>query len=312
MIIDGSTSLLMVSVDYLPPDIKKQVDAISLSTYTPSEAANNATADAFDAFIRSDAHLGRLRIPIPIDDRLLPIVQQGADARMNVQATKLQFDAPDGKSGQKDVYTPTRNTLALSFRMLSKMGTVSTIADILHALEVIGTTVPVYCSWFSKTDCIFNARLVGIGRSSEKNSDMEAVTLSLERAPNKLEPDGKPDAEELVVDKVTEPSPTPGLVEGYTSATRADFKPGWRYYELGVMDALLQQPVPYQETGFTIQRADVETFLVVSADKTGPRNLQGARHLGKLITLEQREGAKYAGPLALLRFANRLIMGVAE
>lgn len=310
MIIDGSTSLLMVSVDYLPPDIKKQVDAISLSTYTPSEAANNATADAFDAFIRSDAHLGRLRIPIPIDDRLLPIVQQGADARMNVQATKLQFDAPDGKSGQKDVYTPTRNTLALSFRMLSKMGTVSTIADILHALEVIGTTVPVYCSWFSKTDCIFNARLVGIGRSSEKNSDMEAVTLSLERAPNKLEPDGKPEA--MVLGKQTEPVPTPKLVEGYASATVDDFRDGWNYYELGVMDDLLKQPVPYQETGFTIQRADVETFLIVSSDKAGPRNLQGARHLGKLITLEQREGAKYVGSLALLRFANRLILGVAE
>lgn len=314
MIIDGSTSLLLVSMDTVPDEFKTQVDALSLASYSPSEAANQETAEVFDAFIRSDISKGSIRIPIPIDDRLLPIVQTGSDSRMSAQVTKLGFDAPDGGSDRRDVFTPARNTLSLSFRMLSKLGAVSTIADILHALEFMSARAPVYVSWLSATDCIFNARLVGIGRSAERNSDMEQVTLSLERQPNKTDAPAPPDQEELKIDKVIDRPPVPSgaNISLYAAAPASAFMDGWLYYEIGKMSDLVEQKVPYLPTPFTVQRQEVEVFLVTSIYKGNQRNLQGVRFRGEMVTLEQNEGAKHVGKLGLVRFANRLYMGVAE
>lgn len=318
MLIDGATSLLVVSIDTVPDKFKGQVDYLSLSSFNSNEAAQEATDEWYQAFIRSDAKRLINRIPIPINDELLPIVQMGTDSRMTANVQKLTVNQM-GQEQQQEVFTPSRNTLSLSFRMLSKLGTVSTIADIVNALGLISSVVPVYCSWFSKTDCIFNARLVGIGRSSEKNSDMEALTLNLERAPNQLEPATTPEGTPSKLEQKTQPDPIPPTsasaagvrLAGYAEATQDDIRAGWLYYDLGTIPDLLEQPVPYLAAPFTVQRQQVEIYLVRTTYQGG-RDIQGVKWLGKYLTLEQSKPFVYGDGLALVRFANRLWVGVPE
>lgn len=310
MIIDGATSLLVVSIDTVPDEFKGQVDYLSLSNFGQAEAAAAATQEWYDAFIRSDSMKLINRIPIPINDDLLPIVQIGADSRMTATIQKLTVTDAEGKDTQKDVYSPGRSTLSLTFRMLSKLGTISTIADIVNALSKISAVAPVYCSWFSKTDCIFNARLVGVGRSSERNSDMEALTLSLEQAPNQVEAETNPEALKLERDTAANPAPDPALA-GYVEAEAEDVREGWGYYELGRMPDLIAQPVPYVSAPFTIQRQPVEIYLTRTT-YGGGRDLQGVKWLGKYLTLEQGQGFVYGDGIALVRRGNRLFMGVPE
>lgn len=311
MIIDGATSLLVVAIDAVPSELQGQVDYLSLSSASAPEAEQMATQDLFDQFIRSDANRLVNRIPIPINDELLPIVQMGADSRMSSNVQKLTVEAASGQA-QQAVYTPSRDTLSLTFRMLSKMGTISSIADIVNALGKISAVMPVYCSWFSRTDCIFNARLVGIARSSEKNSDMEALTLNLERAPNKAQAPKPPEATPSVLKKVTAPPTVPTVrLEGYAEAAAADLRDGWVYYDLGSVDELIKQAVPYVEAPFTVQRQPVEIYLVRTTNKGG-RDIQGVNWVGQYATIDQATPFIYTGGLALLRFAGRLFMGVPE
>lgn len=311
MLIDGATSLLVVSIDTVPDEFKGQVDYLSLSSFGSAEAAQEATQEWYDAFIRSDSMRLINRIPIPINDELLPIVQIGTDSRMTATVQKLTVNN-NGQDEQHDVFTPSRNTLSLSFRMLSKLGTVSTIADIVNALGVISAVAPVYCSWFSKTDCIFNARLVGIGRSSEKNSDMEALTLNLERAPNQIQPETNPEGKPLKLEQDTQENPAPGAaLSGYAEAADDEIRAGWLYYDLGAMADLLAQPVPYMNAPFTVQRQPVEIYLIRTT-YNGGRDLQAVKWLGKYLTLEQSVPFAYGDGIALVRRDNHLWLGVPE
>ncbi|MNF55496.1 hypothetical protein D3C84_369590 [compost metagenome] len=227
-----------------------------------------------------------------------------------------------GKSEITTTMTPACNTFTLNFEIKSSVSTLSTIADILHALansEPLSSGNVPRISFFSSTMCIFNAKFLGIKRTTVSNSEKEMVSLTLEIAEDLEAPPINPEADMMNFDPSNPPSEIPpdGLPAKSSDqleqaqATLADFDPAYDFYLVASRDYLDAIPVPRFEAEQTIKRQPYQIFRVESKDRTGAkRNMQGVAYGGRNISLESRVPFKYRPPLGLVRYGDSLYLGI--
>lgn len=138
----------------------------------------------------SDMFALERRLPIPITDSLWDVeyVSGSASSYQEVTPMDLQSVLSDAQmqaneSLKKKVVTTGRQTVQLTFRAKSEVVAISALRDVL---EYVGQWKPAFggpvthVSFYSPTMCIFNAVLVGYGKSTSSDTSLSSITLSLE------------------------------------------------------------------------------------------------------------------------------------
>ena len=267
-------SILILSFDEVT-SIANDLASV-LSGVSPDVTDLERYTDASDLtkFILSDINEKGIRIPIVIDDSLLP-VQHVSSSTNTRKSITYDEDNPVLSNGS--------NSVSVQLRIKSSLTSLSTASDIFYAIadQIFPrfTTSP-RASFFGATICIFNAYITGINRQTVNGSDLEILNLTFERAPNEVESDTQED----IAPENPEPLATPiqqdtatGTIT--TTATEiTDFQPTGKtnagdrlfyWYNLGDLETIFDRDLP-QFTGlevvnrleYIIHKSDLDSIVV--------------------------------------------------
>lgn len=356
----GNLALLALSFDKVPDVYNQLYSSIDFSEdVTDSEMiARNQAKEALDV---SDI-FGFEQIWLPITDAIWPVHYVGSQSNSSNSVTTQQLTTEASDAGevadylaqdntyQETTITPGRNIITLKFELQTNLSVVSTIADIITAInKKQKRTIDNYprVKFFSATRCIFGARLVGISRATVDGWDKEIITLTLEEGltdeittknfmqrelPNQADKIYNAKGEALVdsdlfpeIDKATgsggeamgslDPDTEP--VRGVGTQTTAgvsgnilDFKDGYKWFFIGTEEQLTGALVPDFSPSQNINRVPYRQFIVRSRGEITPRNLLGVEYLDDIVTLEDDIPSKYKGNLALVRYLGDMWVGV--
>ncbi|MCH7370030.1 hypothetical protein [Aeromonas sp. MR16] len=316
MLLESATPILGIAIDDVPNFYNQHLGALSLQLGEVTGAENGWLDNALDKFLDSDVSKKKRRLFIPIDDALYPIHYTGGTTDNRNESITQKTTNKDGGSVITTTTTPANNTITLNFEIKSSVSNISTIADILHALAnsapLKAGDVPRIC-FFSATMCIFDAKFIGINRSTVTNSQKEMVTLTLETVTDAVVVLEKetPKTDSKTLDSSGKSSAKSSDPLEQAQATLADFDPAYDFYLVATRDYLDAIPVPHFEAEQTIKRQPYQIFRVESKDRTGAkRNMQGVAYGGQNISLESREPFKYRPPLGLVRYGDSLYLGI--
>lgn len=200
-LLENVPSILLFAID-LPIEEKDgegKDKADDIKVATPNDGGEVSEKEALekntflDRILLTDSVNKQIRIPIPIDDRILPAHHTGNSSNMN------KFTDYDNKN---IAIEPSENGVSLTFEIKNNLTGLSTAADIFSALagksrKLFSTTPRV--SFFGSNIAIFNAYLTGLSRQTVKGSDQEMITLSLDYAPPETEDPAAPDEQPLTL-----------------------------------------------------------------------------------------------------------------
>lgn len=322
MILDKATPILALAFDRVPDLYNMLAPALSRVGDVVPESEILSLDFALDKLLLSDVLNPGLRLFIPITDELYDAHYTGSQSSHNKGVHTNKMTRQDGSTGIETEIAPGRNATTLVFNIRSNLSQLSVIADIITALTKVNTlnsaNVP-RASFFSSTRCIFNARLVGVNRTTSADTDKETVSITLE------EGDGEPlDKTNKDTPPVTEPE-LANIVGGsklerlnaentQVDATLDDFDfDRFDFYPVLSRSTLLAMPVPDMISDMTIQRQDVRLFRVTSMGFNKlARDMQGVEFAGQHVSLESSEPFRYEGNLGLVRYFGDLYLGVAR
>lgn len=321
MILENATPILALALDEFPDLYNMLAAPLSKMGVTVPEAEILSLDFAMDKFLLSDVTRPSMRLFIPITDELYDAHYTGSQSNHNKDVHTNKKTVTDGRTTVETEVGPGRNSTTLQFNIRSNLSQLSVIADILASLTRTNTgnkgDVP-RASFFSSTRCIFNARLVGINRSTNGDTDKEMISITLE------EGDGAP-LEETKKDTPATSQPELENVVGAALAleklgaenTQADAKiedfnfEEFDFYPVLARADLLAMPVPDMEADQTIQRQPVRLFRVMSKGVDNlARDMQAVQFAGEYVSLESSEPYRYAANLALVRYVGDLYLGV--
>lgn len=318
MLLENATPILGIAIDDVPSFYNQHLGALSQKLGEVTGAESGWLDKQLDKFLDSDVANNKRRLFIPIDDALYPIHYTGGTTDNRNESITQKITNKDGGSVITTTTTPANNTITLNFEIKSSVSNISTIADILHALAnsapLKAGDVPRIC-FFSATLCIFNAKFIGINRSTVTNSQKEMVTLTLETATDAVVISEKKEAEKTDPNNLANasgnlPDKSSDLLK-QAQATLADFDLAYDFYLVATREYLEAIPVPRFEAEQTIKRQPYHIFRVESKDRTGAkRNMQGVEYGGQNISLESRVPFKYRPPLGLVRYGDSLYLGI--
>lgn len=322
MILENATPILALALDEVPDLYNMLTGALSKVGATVPEVEIKALDFALDKFLLSDVSNLGLRLFIPITDELYDAHYTGSQSNHNKDVHTNKKTVSDGRTTIETEVGPGRNSTTLQFAIRSNLSQLSVIADILASLtrqNVASDAGVPRASFFSSTRCIFNARLVGINRTTSTDTDKEMISITLEEGDGLPIKDPKADTPEAdakqLEDKVGGSTiEILGAENESVDATFEDFDfDGYAFYLVLTRDELLAMPVPDMESARTVQRQTVRLFRCLSL---GPdflqRDMQGVQFAGDHVSLEATEPFRYEGPLALVRYFGDLYLGVAR
>ncbi|MNQ70418.1 hypothetical protein D3C85_850570 [compost metagenome] len=317
MLLENAIPILGVAIDDVPDSYNQHVMALSNSFGEITGGEQDWLDRSLDRFLNSDVKEKRFRLFIPIDDALYPIHYTGGTTDNRNESVTQKKTSKEDKNETTTTTTPACNTFTLDFEIRSSVSTLSTIADILYALansKPLKVSDVARISFFSSTMCIFNAKFLGIKRTTVSNSEKEMVSLTLEITEDLKPTPIKPEAYQILFDVLKQ---LDGILTKsadkleQAQATLADFDPAYDFYLVATRDYLDAIPVPRFEAEQTIKRQPYQIFRVESKDRTGAkRNMQGVAYGGRNISLESRVPFKYRPPLGLVRYGDSLYLGI--
>lgn len=272
------SSILLVSLDFQPDELTT-TDKVIVKSETEPEVTDKeraAISEFLDRFLTNDSYDKGTRIPIIIDDRIIPAQHVGSSINM---AKAVDYDAEDNIT-----VTLQENSISVTIDIKNNITKVSSAADLLtgviDAMHRLYTTYP-RVSWFSATACIFNGYLTSVRRQTVYGTDRETVTLDIEQAVQNPEPDAQveivnanetPQAEPPQLEDTTggaqaASSPSvqdiaPAPIEGRTNADGRLFM----WYPLLTVEAIDQAPVPQIFGTQTVNRLPFEVYKTQGFD----------------------------------------------
>lgn len=346
----ATTPILVISMD---PYFDQ--DALLKSVSDPLPAVSDATGEGTGQDPLTDAAKGAVesvstingasdvlkierRIPIPITDTLWDIAYVSGSSSSYNEVTPMDLPAlvtnteiAATEERTRKVITTGRQTVQLTFRVKSEVTSLSSLRDVL---DYVGLYKPVmggavtHVSFYSPTLCIFDAILVGYGKSYNAATDLGSITLSLElvdelkidpivecinldkffenfdysveEPAKKLGPNGEVKKEGNPI-QIEEPS----MLYGETAMNVLPWEEiygDYTWYLVSDSVGLAKIPVPAYQDNRTIQLNKFVTYRCISRDYNGmQRDLQGIKWLDKNISLESNVGGKFWKDIAIAR-----------
>lgn len=322
MILDDATPILALALDRTPDLYNLLAEPLSKAGAIVPESEILSLDWALERVRLSDVSNLGMRLFIPITDELYDAHHTGSQSHHNKDVVNNKRTTTGGESEVMTTVSPGRNSTTLNFNIRSNLSTLSVIADILAAvtrMNVLNSADVPRASFFSASRCIINARLVGVNRTTESESDKEIITLTLEEGDGRFTDVTKKDTPEVVEDELAKVVAGSGfeLLGAENTQTDGDLEDfnfdAYAFYPLLTAEELKLMPVPDMLGERTIQRQEVRIFRVKSQ---GPdlleRDMQGVEFVGQHISLESSEPARYENGLALVRYFGDLYLGVAR
>lgn len=348
----ATTPILVISMDpYFDQDalLKSVSDPLpavtDLNPDVPSEkpmpitdAINGGVLESYATNTLSDVTKIERRIPIPITDALWDVAYVSGNASSYNEVTPMdlpqlvsaaEIEATEDRT--RKVVTVGRQIVQLTFRVKSEVMALSSLRD---TLDYIGLYKPMtsgaitHVSFYSPTLCIYDAILVGYGKSHSESDDLGSITLSLElvdeikvdpisecinldqffenfeygvEAPEKGKgPNGEIKAEGDVV-QIEGPSTRQGETT-MNVLPHNEVYSDYTWYLVSDLNGIQSVEVPAHKSNQTIQLNKFVLYRCISKDGAGnSRNLQGIKWLDKNISLEGNLGGKFWKDVAIAR-----------
>ena len=260
-------SVLLIALD-VTEDEQAGADGAEVFTATPNTGEEKTEAEIIkqnsflDRFLQTDSVKKQIRIPIPIDDRILPAQHISSSTNMN---KLVDYD------NKNVVVEPASNGLSLQIRIKNNLTQLSTIAEIITGISNKSKslfTTSARVSFFSAHTCIFNAYLSGITRQSSPTSELETINLALEVADPNPDVEEKPDKEQTP--QIDDDTGAFAFFAGVNAVpTNIPAGASFRWYETLTIDDVLAVPVPEIFSLFTVENLDYTISKAQSLDFSG-------------------------------------------
>ena len=302
---DFKTPLLLIALDNVSKKEIEEIGALSIrnSKLLDGEIAN--LQDTVRAYNASDLKKKANRIPIPINDRLLPIHYIAGNTSNNSIVDYFDENA---------VLQTGNNQVNLSFEIKNGLSAIGTIASIFMGLsgnKVLSSKQP-RVSFFSANLCVFNANITGINRSTQISTDKEVITLSLEIAPNILNKIAE--IAKQAVPEVSFKNTTGGSARATaTEITAEEADHSFVWYQLFTVDEYNAIDVPDFTPDYTVDRDPVRVLKVQSFDRTlAPRGLLSINYRREFVTLESGQTVAETENYSVMLFDENYYFGVKK
>lgn len=263
--------VLIFSFDPVEVTEEELANTMSGAEQEFSEAQILAKKSAVAKFLESDVFNKKIRVPIVIDEAEIPaqITGAGTQTRNNVD-----YDLDD------PIITASNNSVSVRIQLKSSLASISPASDIFFAIAdkiFERYTVSPRVSFFGSTVCIYNGYLIGIGRTTENNSDREILTLQFERSKNES-PQDEIEEKEPVNETPTEKPPFEIDLPG-AQAEGSPFFGGnaegrlFTWYLLGKIEDLVSLDIPEIYSEDTILNQDYRILISNTAGFDGENQL---------------------------------------
>jgi len=240
--------VLILSFDRTEDEIFDIATSLQLEEAAVTDLERIKKGEVWEETITSDAVNKIIRIPIIIDDALLPMHHVGSST-----STVKTVTYPDNTSAP--IITNSTNRVSVRIELKSSLGKLSAASDIWHAIQEKTNDLfssIARASFFGSTICIFNGYLTSIVRQTVDGTDREVLNLSFERASAVTEP-AQPKEAAPVSPTATPlvpaaPPESPSILEVQSQANaNAGGSTGGRlflWYSLGTREDILARPLP--------------------------------------------------------------------
>jgi len=337
LIEDLKTPLLLIALDNLTFSDPEEAKAVSIARANVLQKEIATLGSKKKQFDSSDLKNKIIRVPIPINDRLLPIHFVSSASRSTNIVDYFDNDA---------LLHTGRNSVALSFEIKNSLSALSTIASLFLGFtgNRLFTSNEPRISFFSSNLAIFNAHLTGISRNTINNTDKEIITLALEVAPNTAEKESKIEKPAQTsgdlkigagivpdIPRALPPSTPPSTRAGMpapppppmppppphplrTKAQGAgikgdDIDPLFSWYELFTVQEFNTFKIPDQQADFTIQRQSPRIIKTSTQWHDLKRETLTVVFNNTFLSLVDNEQLKIKDNYSLMIFDNRYYLG---
>ena len=316
---DIQTPIIFFALDDIDTSSTDTLGALSVENSTASELEQLSKEQKNLINESSDVYAYLSRVPIPITDRLLPIHYVGG--------THQQSHFVDYLNDSVEL-TKSANVTTLNFEIQNKLSTLSTIADLILGIadKDFYTSKEPRVSFFSSNICIFNAYLRGINRTFVNNTDKEVLSITLENAPNRIEPENK--TETTALSNTTSDINVSTVLYGGVSASEfpdasinsivifdevqeSEINYAYTWYTLFNNEQISQIEVSDYTTEFTVNRETLRFMRVNSVDISGAlRFMITVEYDNTFTTIKPDDGQVNNEKYGLMFYNDYLYLGV--